>query len=201
MRSTVNQARVNLPTDRVIDGRDLSPLLFSRETSLGARTWPVPKASFRNQPADAIHDCIYHWKGTPGLGCPAERPNCPGLWAVRCGQYKLHYVTSNWTSGSSNGEFHDPPLVYHIEHDPGENFPLGVGTEEYAAARAMIEAKAKAHRASIRSVPNQIAKGVRKDLQICCDPNSKKKYPLRPLCTCDESSACEPSCVLCFNHS
>ena len=97
-------------------------------------------------------------------------------------------MTSNWTTGSGNGEFHDPPLIYHIEHDPGENFPLGAGTDEYVAARAKLDAKAAAHRASIKAVPNQIAMGVKKELQICCDPESKKKYPLRPLCTCNETN-------------
>ena len=30
--------------------------------------------------APSPHDCIFHYKGTPGAGCPANLPNCPGLW-------------------------------------------------------------------------------------------------------------------------
>ena len=44
--------------------------------------------------------------------------------------YKLHYVTSNFTN-PTHGQFHEPPLIYHIEHDPGENYPLDSNSDEY----------------------------------------------------------------------
>ena len=59
--------------DRVYDGRDLSRVLF-------------------NASAPSPHECIFIYKGTTGLMCPPTRPNCTGLWAVRCGAYKLQYV-------------------------------------------------------------------------------------------------------------
>ena len=43
----------------------------------------------------AAHECLYFWKGEPGRGCPKAHPGCPGLWAVRCGAYKLHWVTTD----------------------------------------------------------------------------------------------------------
>lgn len=61
-----------LPTDRIIDGKDISGILFGNGTS--------------------PHECIFIYKGTPGALCPSSLPNCPGLWAVRCGPYKLQYV-------------------------------------------------------------------------------------------------------------
>lgn len=63
--TVLSLAGISQPADRIIDGRDLSPVLFS-----GAPTQ---------------HDCLFIYKGTPGLRCPASHPNCPGLWAVRCG--------------------------------------------------------------------------------------------------------------------
>jgi hypothetical protein len=60
-------AGVPLPTDRIIDGRDLTPLLLGINTT-------------------SPHDCLFIYKGTPGLGCPHDKPDCPGLWAVRCGE-------------------------------------------------------------------------------------------------------------------
>ena len=38
------------------------------------------------------HNCIFYYKGTPNASCPADHPDCPGLWAASCGQYKLQYV-------------------------------------------------------------------------------------------------------------
>ena len=74
-------AGVDPPSGVHIDGRDMAPVIFG--------------GSDKSQ-----HDCIFHYKGTPGLGCPKSHPTgCPGLWAIRCGAYKLHTVTSNWTSG------------------------------------------------------------------------------------------------------
>jgi hypothetical protein len=56
---------------------------------------------------------------------------------------------------------HSPPLVYHIEHDPGENFPLDPKSAEYQTARLTIETAANAHRATVTQVPNQMAIPVR----------------------------------------
>lgn len=47
-----------------------------------------------------------------------------GYGQVRCGAYKLHWVTSTWQAGSNNGVFHDPPLLFNLDIDPGENFPI-----------------------------------------------------------------------------
>lgn len=47
-----------------LDGRDLAPILFN--------------ASHDVSP----HDCVYHWRGAPGLGCPVGHADCPGLYAL-----------------------------------------------------------------------------------------------------------------------
>ena len=58
--------------------------------------------------------CIYHWRGTTGLRCPAGHENCPGLWAVRCGKYKAHWVTKD-SVGSEAGKV-PSPLPSHFRH-------------------------------------------------------------------------------------
>ena len=164
---TTSLRLANVPLPNVqIDGKDLSPILFDEDES-------------------SPHDCIFHYKGTPGMQCPHEHPKCPGLWAVRCGRHKLHYVTSNWTSGSNNGKFHDPPLIYDLDADPGENFPLAEASDDYKAARAAIEAHVEDHKSKLIEVPNQMAYGTNPDLKVCCDPDSKEKYPMLPECTCN----------------
>lgn len=142
-------AGVALDSDRDYDGKDLSGLLLKGEES--------------------PHDCIFHWKGSTGLKCPDGGTTCPGLWAVRCGEYKLHYVTSSWfgPGGANNGTFHDPPLIFQIEKDPGENYPLSPNNPEYKAAHAVLEAAAEAHRGSIKQVPNQMAVAPDRKYEVC----------------------------------
>ena len=87
-----------------LDGRDLSPVLFN--------------ASHDSSP----HECIFHWRGAPGLRCPKGHSDCPGLWAVRCGAYKAHWVTMD----SVGPHAHSPkfylqqPLLFDVEVDPSE---------------------------------------------------------------------------------
>lgn len=175
--TAISVAGGKLPDDRIIDGKDMSPILFGRGD-------------------ENLHECIFIYKGTPNLKCPDGHDTCPGLWAVRCGKYKLHYVTSNF-SHSTDGQFHDPPLIYHIEHDPSEDFPLVPQTPEYKTAYASITAAVKLHKKGIRPVPNQMLLGKDPKLVICCDWDSKKKFPHRPVCTCNESNydvfVCSPT--------
>jgi arylsulfatase A len=150
-----------IPTDRIIDGVDLSPLLFD----------PQWEDRHHEEGSSVLHPCLYHYKGTPNLQCPAGHPNCPGLWAVRCGPYKLHYVTSNYLA-PRNGVFHDPPLIYHIEHDPSEKYPLLASSTEYKNAQALIQTNVVAHQKNLRWVPPQMAKGKDPSLKICCTNNA-----------------------------
>ena len=180
-----------VPSDRIIDGVDLSELLLNKNwnddvvggglvsasggvvsggvVSGGVVSGGVASSSSSSSSGSAaLHKCLYHYKGTPNLNCPNGNVTCPGLWAVRCGAYKLHYVTSNWTTGSSNGEFHNPPLIYQIEYDPGENYPLDVTTTEYKQAKMLIENEVAMHRKNLKIVPNQMALGKDPALRICC---------------------------------
>lgn len=62
------------PDDRVIDGKDLSDVLFKGSKS--------------------EHRCLFHYKGSPSTGLPPKEDDPqPGLWAIRCGAYKAHFVT------------------------------------------------------------------------------------------------------------
>jgi len=195
-------AGVDLPSDRIIDGKDMSPILFdsnsnekqnNNSNSVGANPFTISskfgKNDYKNNHLHTkmkqIHDCIYIYKGTNNLKCPSGRENnCTGLWAVRCGEYKLHYVTSNFTN-PTHGQFHEPPLIYHIEHDPGENYPLDSNSDEYKEAFVKIDEAAKKHRKSVKDVPNQMALGLDPKKKVCCDWDSKKKYPQYPVCTCN----------------
>jgi len=162
-----------------LDGRDIAPLLTDPE-------------------ATSPHECIYYWKGPSGLKCPSTHPECPGLWAVRCGAHKLHFVTKDSIGSLSDREakFHDPPLIFNIETDPSENYPLASYSAEYEAVRPGLEKAAASHAASILPVPNQMAAGLDPSLRICCDAHSTRTRPSYPACTCNpenfEAFVCGP---------
>jgi arylsulfatase A-like enzyme len=83
-------ASVPLPSDRIIDGKDLTPVL----TGTGSSPWQV----------------MFHYRGEK-------------LMAVRKGPWKMHVMTQAGY-GQPRPDLHDPPLLYHMEHDPGEQFDM-----------------------------------------------------------------------------
>lgn len=193
--TTLAMASVDPPEGVYLDGRDVTPLLVDAE-------------------ARSPHECLFIYKGTPGALCPEAHPGCPGLWAMRCGAYKLHWVTSNSITDShvfptpqqpiedavaargydarcpgqlgaqSDAAFHDPPLLFNLEVDPSENFPLDNTTQEYTLVREYIESKRAEHEAALAPAENQCARGGGAEHWLCCDPQSQEKYPSAPNCTC-----------------
>ena len=80
-----------IPKDRIIDGGDISPVLFENRAAREAR--------------------MFYYFGDE-------------LWAVRKGPWKIHVKTTSPASVSTWGDWpieeHDPPLLFHVEHDPSE---------------------------------------------------------------------------------
>mmetsp|Transcript_105019 Transcript_105019/g.203382 ORF Transcript_105019/g.203382 Transcript_105019/m.203382 type:complete len:594 (-) Transcript_105019:78-1859(-) len=187
----VSLAGARLPADRHIDGRDLSGVLFHGQ--------PSP------------HQCLFHYKGTPSSGLPPHPDDPkPGLWAVRCGAYKAHFVTScavmqKWGDTRCTGKvvteedvlqdpelcqstdecslwlgsrpvIHSKPLLFNVEHDPSEFYPLTPHSEEYKSALVAILKARKEHEATLVPVPNQMALGSEFALRVCCS---------KPFCKCN----------------
>ncbi len=46
------------------------------------------------------------------------------VWAVRKGPWKIHVKTREPASGKPEAVGHDPPLLYHLLHDPGEHYDV-----------------------------------------------------------------------------
>ena len=77
---------------------------------------------------DATDDCLFFFGGPYGADAPS---------AARCGPYKLHYATGPGLAGCDGCEkkYYDPPMVFQVEVDPSEQFPLTTnGTHHYADA-------------------------------------------------------------------
>lgn len=108
------------PGDRVLDGYDLSPVLFG--------SGPSPR-----------HE-MYYYHGEQ-------------LFAVRHDQHKAHYLTKTSYFGQKAAVVHDPPLLFHLGHDPGEKYDIA---EANAGILEQIKKLADAHKASIEPVKNQL---------------------------------------------
>ena len=173
-----------LPNDgRVYDGKDMSDLLFGNNKQ-------------------EIHECIYMYGGTPNdtHSCPyqpndTQYPKCAGLWAVRCGHYKVHWITAH----NSSVVIQDPPLLYNVDIDPSELHPIWPNNVAYNETVAYVTQKRDEHLQTLqRGIPNQMAKGSSSDNYLCADPNSQSKYPQYPNCTLSPENwkqfTCQPVC-------
>ncbi len=66
------------------------------------------------------------------------------LYAVRKGPWKAHYLTRG-AYGRSKEEQHDPPILYHLDHDPSEKIDVAADHPDVLAeiAKAVANHKAK----------------------------------------------------------
>ncbi|HRX78608.1 MAG TPA: sulfatase [Pirellulaceae bacterium] len=114
-------AGINLPTDRVLDSHDLTPVLkgtggSSRETLFYYRAYE--------------------------------------LMAVRKGPWKMHRMTQDaYGAGSREPKQHDPPLLYNLEHDPGEKLDVA---SDHADVIELLRAEIELHQASLIVVDSQL---------------------------------------------
>lgn len=118
-------AGAQVPTDRVVDGLDLRPVLFGKG--------PSPR------------DTMFYYRGTR-------------LFAVRKGLYKAHFITQSGYGGDKPAE-HDPPLLYHLGHDPSEKYDIAKDHPEVMTA---IGKEIERHRAELVPGEDQLAERIQK---------------------------------------
>ena len=111
-------AGVEVPTDRIIDGKDLGPILLG--SGPGNR------------------EVLFHYRETR-------------LMAVRKGPWKAHLITQ---AGYREGpKVHDPPLLFHLEHDPSEKYDLA---KKHPDVIADLLAEIDRHREKLVPAPSQL---------------------------------------------
>jgi len=81
------------------------------------------------------------------------------LYAVRKGPFKAHFITRSGYGGD-RAEHHDPPLLYHLGHDPSEKFDVAADHPEIVAD---IRREAEAHRAAMQPGEPQLEKRIGAD--------------------------------------
>ncbi|XP_045393632.1 arylsulfatase H isoform X2 [Lemur catta] len=158
-----------LPQDRVIDGRNLMPLLEGRTSH-------------------SDHEFLFHYCGVYLHTVRWHQKDCATVW-------KVHYVTPKFSpegSGACHGSgrcpcsgdvtHHDPPLLFDISKDPAEARPLNPDNEAlFDSVIKKIEAAVKEHRGTLTPVPLQFSvfNTIWKPwLQPCCGTF--------PFCGCDK---------------
>ncbi len=75
------------------------------------------------------------------------------LYAVRYGPYKAHFITQAGYGPNNEPERHDPPLLFHLGHDPSEKFDV---SKAHPDVIAKIVELAEGHRKSVVPVENQL---------------------------------------------
>jgi len=80
------------------------------------------------------------------------------LWAIRKGFYKAHFITKS-AYGRDKEVRHDPPLLYHLGHDPSEKFNIAKAHPEVLAE---IQKEVALHLANVTPGEDQLAKRIPK---------------------------------------
>jgi arylsulfatase A len=111
------------PSDRALDGYDLSPLLLGK-------TEKSPR------------DRVFYWREEE-------------LYAVRVGPWKAHYISEGCYGVGPKQKVCNPPLLYHLGHDPSEKYNLA---ELHPEEIKKINRIAEEHKNSIQSMENQLTK-------------------------------------------
>ena len=75
------------------------------------------------------------------------------LFAVRHGDHKAHFFTKERYVRMKEARTHNPPLLYHLGHDPGEKHDIAKGNAEIIANIRRIAA---AHKATVKAVKDQL---------------------------------------------
>merc|ERR1712002_716833 len=112
---------------------------------------------------------------------PTDPSEMYGLFALRLGKYKAHFYTRGATHSGTTPDKdcpvfavlkpHDPPLLFDLEADPSENYPLIlVGKPDLQAVLERIMKVKEQFEASMVFGESQVYKGTDKGLEPCCNP-------------------------------
>ena len=133
-------AQVQLPPTLRLDGQSLMPLLRR------------PRRTIPTSHEPPFRDSYFYWRGN-------------AVFAQRSGPYKLHHYTQGCTNYWEPAlQHHDPPLLFHIAHDPAEAFPLNASLPRYQPILATARAQLAAH---LSAVGNDSTRSRVAQLNLC----------------------------------
>eukprot|EP00118_Oscarella_pearsei_P022434 m.259563 g.259563 ORF g.259563 m.259563 type:complete len:513 (+) comp40423_c1_seq7:3494-5032(+) len=157
----VKMAGGEVPSDRAIDGVDMSPILF--------------------QGGQSNRNYYYYYPSGPN-------PDT-GVFAMRYKQYKAHFYTKGGLAGrpyydedcwgSTGLKKHDPPLLFDLMQDPSEKYPLS--GKEYNEIIDTITQMVDKFNKEMTWTDSEIH-GSSSDAMPCCKPGCS---PFPSCCTCE----------------
>ncbi|MEX2113752.1 MAG: hypothetical protein WD845_11240 [Pirellulales bacterium] len=74
------------------------------------------------------------------------------LMAARLGAWKAHFKTQAGY-GQKEPELHEPPLLFHLEHDPSEQYDV---SQDHPEVIAQIRQLVSQHQAELVAPPSQL---------------------------------------------
>jgi len=90
--------------------------------------------------ADPVRDVYFYYRGTT-------------LYAARKGPWKAHFITQWAYVADSVRTEHDPPRLFHLDHDPSEQYDVAAAHPDVIAA---IRAEVERHRANLDARATQL---------------------------------------------
>jgi len=142
--TSLKLAGVPVPSDRVIDGQDILPVLIDNK--------PTP------------HEFLFLYRGAV-------------LFAVRHQGFKAHFKTKSGF-GSDPVVNHDPPLLFNVEVDPSEEWPLPADQNQDLIQK--IKNAVAEHEKNVIPGKDQIS-AHNMEYAICCDKSNG--------CVCGQQNA------------
>ncbi|KAM9320264.1 arylsulfatase H-like [Gastrophryne carolinensis] len=161
-----------LPNDRIIDGKDLMPLL--------KRTGP-----------SSHHEFMFHYCNEYLHAVRWQDTKSNTVWKVHYMSPKFNPEGAGACYGSKlcvcSGEkaiYHDPPLLFNLSDDPSEKYPLDSGSELNKKVTQTIYQAVLHHNKTLYPVPQQLywANNIWNPvLQPCCGTF--------PICWCNKEKS------------
>jgi arylsulfatase A-like enzyme len=113
-------------------------------------------------PADRVVDGLDLSPALFGTG-PGPRKNMfyyrgAKLYAARKGAYKAHFITRP-AYAKGQEKYHDPPLLYNLEHDPSEKYNIA---KDHPEVITEIRKEVALHLAGMKPGEDQLAKRINK---------------------------------------
>ena len=123
--------------------------LFTTALSLGGASIPDDRvvdgkdlsAVLKGESTDEVWDAYFFYRGTR-------------IYAVRMGPWKAHFMTEWEYEADNEYTEHDPPLLFHLDHDPSEKYNLA---ESHPEIIAQIKDIVKIHQDAMVAREDQLA--------------------------------------------
>ncbi|SHF21465.1 Arylsulfatase A [Mariniphaga anaerophila] len=124
-----------LPTDRIYDGYDISPLLFG--TGEGER------------------DVVFYYRGQKVYAIRKGNYKAHFITQNEYGSQTAHPITNPPTAPTKTPTIHEIPLLYNVNIDPSEKYNIA---ENHPEIIADIQKTLKDHLSGVEQVENQLEK-------------------------------------------